>query len=227
MVPSSVAFESDRGLNDNRGLERIARSRMANTPGSDEVIAQTRIWLERAVIGLNLCPFAKSVYAQERIRYVVSAARAQRPLLADLMSELQALDAADPVRCETTLLIHPHVLEDFADYNDFLTQAEDAVAELGLAGILQIASFHPAYQFEDAGPDDIENYTNRSPYPMLHLLRESSVERAVTTFPDTTAIYRNNIRTMHRLGRDGWRRLWSAETGNDGNSAASKSDTER
>jgi hypothetical protein len=185
---------------------------MELSPGADEVVAHTRLWLERAVIGLNLCPFAKSVYVHERIRYVVSEARTTRPLVAELMSALQALDAADPALCETTLLIHPQVLTDFADYNEFLAQAEEAVAELGLEGVMQIASFHPAYQFDDAGPDDIENYTNRSPYPMLHLLRESSVERAVTTFPDTTEIYRNNIQTMRRLGREGWRRLGLAQT---------------
>ena len=181
---------------------------MNERPDDGEVIAATRSWLEKAVIGLNLCPFAKPVYLHDRIRYFVSAARSPTELIGDLMAELRALDAADPEQCETTLLIHPHILADFLDYNDFLAQADDAVAELGLQGVIQVASFHPRYQFEDAGPDDIENYTNRSPYPMLHLLRESSVERAVTTYPDTTAIYRNNIETLRRLGHEGWRRLW-------------------
>jgi len=181
---------------------------MNSKPSSDEVVAATRTWLERAVIGLNLCPFAKQVHLHDRIRYFVSAVRSPRELLEDLMTELRALDAADPDQCETTLLVHPHVLGDFLDYNDFLAQADDAVAELGLKGVIQVASFHPRYQFEDTGPDDIENYTNRSPYPMLHLLRESSVERAVTTYPDTTAIYRSNIETLRRLGHEGWRRLW-------------------
>ena len=184
---------------------------MIDQPGPEEVVSATRIWLERAVIGLNLCPFARSVHLHDRIRYFVSAARSPVQLLEDLMEELRALDAADPERCETTLLIHPHVLADFADYNDFLAQADDAVAELGLEGVIQVASFHPRYQFEDAGPDDIENYTNRSPYPMLHLLRESSVERAVTTHPDTNAIYRKNIATLRELGHEGWRRLWLKE----------------
>jgi hypothetical protein len=179
--------------------------------GAEEVVDATRIWLERAVIGLNLCPFAKSVHLHDRIRYFVSDARSSASLLEDLMAELRALDAADPAQCETTLLIHPHVLADFLDYNEFLEQADDAVSELGLEGLIQVASFHPRYQFEDAGPDDIENHTNRSPYPMLHLLRESSVERAVTTYPDTTAIYRKNIETLRRLGHEGWRRLWLAE----------------
>ena len=178
---------------------------------SDDVIAATRLWLERAVIGLNLCPFAKPVHVNDRIRYFVSGAHSPARLLEDLMAELRALDAADPALCETTLLIHPHVLADFVDYNAFLEEADDAVSELGLEGVIQVASFHPRYQFDDAGPDDIENYTNRSPYPMLHLLRESSVERAVTTYPDTTAIYRKNIETLRRLGHEGWRRLWFAE----------------
>jgi hypothetical protein len=180
-------------------------------PGAEEVVAVTRTWLERAVIGLNLCPFAKTVHLNNGIRYFVSDARSSARLLEDLMAELRALDAADPAQCDTTLLIHPHVLADFSDYNEFLAQADDAVAELGLEGVIQVASFHPRYQFEDAGPDDIENYTNRSPYPMLHLLRESSVERAVTTYPDTTTIYRKNIDTLRRLGHEGWRRLWLAE----------------
>jgi hypothetical protein len=176
--------------------------------GTEEIVTATRTWLEKAVIGLNLCPFARVVHVHERIRYFVSAADSSRLLLDDLMSELRALDVADANQCETTLLIHPYVLAYFPDYNDFLAQADDAVAELGLQGVIQLASFHPNYQFEDAGPDDIENYTNRSPYPMLHLLRESSVERAVTAYPDTTDIYRKNIETLRRLGHDGWRRLW-------------------
>ena len=188
---------------------------MMDQAGAEEVVSATRTWLERAVIGLNLCPFAKPVHLNNRIRYFVSDARSQARLLEDLMTELQALDAAAPARCETTLLIHPHVLIDFSDYNDFLEQADDAVSELALEGVIQVASFHPRYQFEDTGPDDIENYTNRSPYPMLHLLRESSVERAVTTYPDTTAIYRKNIETLRRLGHEGWRRLWLAEVPQD------------
>jgi hypothetical protein len=182
---------------------------------AQEVVTATRTWLEKAVIGLNLCPFAKTVHLNNRIRYFVSDARSQVRLLEDLMAELRALDATDPALCETTLLIHPDVLTDFSDYNDFLEQADDAVAELGFEGVIQVASFHPDYQFEDAGPDDIGNYTNRSPYPMLHLLRESSVERAVTTYPDTTAIYRKNIETLRRLGHEGWRRLWLEETSQD------------
>jgi len=175
------------------------------------VAAATQRWLERAVIGLGLCPFAKAVYVKRQIRYAVTAATTADALLAELAHELALLAQADPEEIDTTLLIHPHVLSDFSDYNEFLGQADDAIAELGLEGVIQVASFHPRYQFEGAGPDDIENYTNRSPYPMLHLLRESSVERAVTTHPDTTAIYRKNMDTLRALGHDGWRRLWLAE----------------
>jgi len=183
----------------------------ARLAGADQVVAATRSWLEKAVIGLNLCPFAKPVHLHDRIRYCVSPAQAPSALVEDLMAELRTLDAADPGICETTLLIHPRVLGDFFDYNGFLARADDAVAELGLEGVIQVASFHPQYQFADAAIDDIENYTNRSPFPMLHLLRESSVERAVTTYPDTTTIYKKNIDTLRRLGHDGWRRLWLAD----------------
>ena len=173
----------------------------------EEIIAATRAWLEKAVIGLDLCPFARAVHVRNQIRYVVSEAETPEELLEDLITELQALAAADPEETDTTLLIHPRVLEDFLDYNDFLGVAEAAVEELGLTGVLQVASFHPKYQFAGTKPDDIENYTNRSPYPILHLLREASVERAVAAFPDTAGIFEKNIETMRRLGHEGWRRL--------------------
>jgi hypothetical protein len=172
-------------------------------------IAATRHWLERAVIGLNLCPFAKAVHVKEQIRWVESPARDAQALLDDLRRELQLLAAADPEAVETTLLIHPHALNDFLDYNDFLDVADAAIEELGLAGVLQVASFHPDYQFAGTAPGDVENLSNRSPHPMLHLLREDSIDRAVATFPDTATIYERNIETLHRLGADGWRRLIS------------------
>ena len=178
---------------------------------SNKIIAVTRRWLERAVIGLNLCPFAKSVHVNGRIRYCVSGAQSTMELVTDLSTELRALRAADPAVCETTLLIHPGVLTDFVEYSLFLRAAERTVAKQGFAEEFQIASFHPAYQFGDAGPDDVENYTNRSPYPMLHLLRESSIERAVAAFPDAAMIYEKNIETLRRLGHAGWQRLWVAE----------------
>jgi hypothetical protein len=173
----------------------------------EDIVATTRQWLEKAVIGLSLCPFAKPVYAREQIRYVVSGAETPEALLADLMDELQTLAAAEPEAIETTLLIHPEVLNDFLDYNDFLGVAEEAVADLGLEGILQVASFHPEYQFAGTEPDDVTNYTNRSPYPTLHLLREASVERAVAAVPDAAEIYERNMETLRRLGVEGWRRL--------------------
>lgn len=176
---------------------------------SDEaVVRATREWLERAVIGLNLCPFAKAVHAKRQIRMVVSPATTVEALLADLIHELRLLAVADPGDVETTLLVHPHVLDDFLDYNDFLDLADAAVEELGLDGELQVASFHPHYQFADSEPDDISNFSNRSPFPTLHLLRESSVERAVAAFPEAERIFEANIETLQRLGHVGWRRLW-------------------
>ena len=179
------------------------------------IIAETRDWIEKAVIGLNLCPFAKVVYVNDRIRYCVSEAESQDALLADLSRELRALQAADPQTCETVLLIHPGVLTDFLDYNDFLDAADAAVEALGLTGEIQIASFHPHYQFAGSSPDDVENCTNRSPYPMLHLLRESSVERVEQSNPDVDAIPARNVETLRRLGLEGWRRLWLAESRKD------------
>ena len=175
------------------------------------VIAATRAWLERAVIGLDLCPFAGAVHLGNRIRWCVSAARTPEALLDDLARELLALQNADPQDCETTLLIHPRVLGDFPDFNDFLDAADGALEELGLEGEIQVASFHPQYRFAGTGPDEIGNFTNRSPYPTLHLLREASIERALAACSDTDAIYEKNIRTLRGLGIDGWRRLWLDE----------------
>jgi len=174
---------------------------------ADEVIAATREWLEKAVIGLNLCPFAKAVHAGNQIRYAVSDAQTPEALLADLGRELQMLVAADRADVETTLLIHPRVLVDFVDYNDFLDIADAAVEELGFAGTIQVASFHPHYRFADTEADAIENFSNRSPYPMLHLLREESVERAIAAFPDVARIPERNIETLRGIGHDGWHRL--------------------
>jgi uncharacterized protein len=175
---------------------------------SDEIISATRRWVEKSVIGLNLCPFAENPYRGNRVRFMVSEQRSAAGLLEDLRSELQGLAAADHQNLETTLLIHPWVLADFTEYNDFLAVCDCVVAELNLEGEVQVASFHPQYQFAQTQPDDIENYTNRSPYPMLHLLREASVERAVAAVGDSEEIYRRNIRTLRDLGHAGWRRLW-------------------
>lgn len=177
------------------------------SPATDDPIMQTQRWLRRAVIGLGLCPFAKAVVARDQVRYVLSAAATPEALLAELHDELLWLHETDPAVVDTTLLIHPQVLTDFADYNDFLDEAEAAVDALGLEGEIQIASFHPDYRFAGTAPDDPGNCTNRSPYPMLHLLREASVERAVAAFPDPDAIVDRNIETLEKLGLEGYRRL--------------------
>ena len=176
----------------------------ARDPGRDEVVAATRRWVERAVIGLNLCPFARAVSVSGQVRYAVSDATNTGVLLEDLESELRLLSLTAAGQVDTTLLILPSVLGDFLDYNDFLDVADAAVARLGLEGVIQVASFHPEYQFAGTDPDDITNFTNRSPYPILHLLREASVSAAVAAFPEAELIYQRNIDTMERLGIDGW-----------------------
>jgi len=187
----------------------------ADPPGSNEfadrVIAATRNWVEKAVIGLRLCPFAASPYLRGLVRYRVSEQQSPEGLAEELAQELLYLAAADPLLCETSLLIHPYVLGDFLEYNQFLDQADAAVAALGLRGELQIASFHPAYQFAGSGPDDVENYSNRSPYPMLHLLREPSVERAAAAFPEVNEIGNRNMATLRELGAVGFRKLLNPE----------------
>lgn len=174
----------------------------------DVMIAEIKNWLEKAVIGLNLCPFAKAVHVKEQIRYVVSNAQNEEELLADLLDELQQLYDADADKLETTLLLHPYVLTDFLDYNDFLEVADAAVSELALDGEIQVASFHPDYQFAETRYEDVGNFSNRAPYPCLHLLRETSVERAVAVFPDAGKIYEKNIETLKALGVEGWKKLW-------------------
>ena len=174
---------------------------------STTVIAETRAWLEHAVIGLNLCPFAKAVHAKGQVRYVVSEATDPDALLAELQAEMRRLADTDPAEVDTTLLIHPQVLQDFYDFNDFLGLAEDALADAGHEGVLQLASFHPEFQFAGTDADDIGNATNRAPYPTLHLLREASIDRAVAAFPEAEAIYEANIETMERLGPEGWAAL--------------------
>jgi len=174
----------------------------------EAVIAAMREWIEKAVIGLNLCPFAKAVYVKNQVRFVVSHAPHLDSFLEDLDRELDFLAAADPDEIDTTLLIHPTLLPDFLDFNDFMQLAEAAVDEHGLDGVIQIASFHPRFQFESTAPDDLGNYTNRAPFPTLHLLREASIERAVAAFPEAETIYQRNIETLQKLGLDGWQALW-------------------
>ena len=182
---------------------------MIESPAQDPITA-TRDWLERAVIGLNLCPFAKSVYAKQQVRFVLSDASTPEALLEQLAEELLLLRDAPASEIDTTLLVHPDVLQDFLDYNDFLDNADAAVEALDLGGILQVASFHPAYQFAGTAPQDISNYTNRAPYPTLHLLREDSVSRAVAAFPEADSIVDRNIETLDKLGIEGWEKLFSA-----------------
>ena len=176
---------------------------------SDDPIELTQRWLERAVIGLNLCPFAKAVHAKGQVRWVLSDATTPEALLAQLGEELLQLRDTPADAIDTTLIVHPQVLTDFLDYNDFLDSADALVESLGLDGVLQVASFHPVYQFAGSAPDDVENFTNRSPYPTLHLLREDSVSRAVEAFPDPDVIVERNVETLRRLGVDGWRALLS------------------
>lgn len=178
-----------------------------NTPHASTVIAETRAWLEHAVIGLNLCPFAKAVHAKRQVRYVVSDATDPEALLAELLAEMQRLADTDPAEVDTTLLVHPQVLQDFYDFNDFLGLAEDALVDAGHEGVLQLASFHPEFQFAGTDADDVGNATNRAPYPTLHLLREASVDRAVAAFPEADAIFEANMQTMEALGTDGWAAL--------------------
>lgn len=170
----------------------------------EEVIAATRDWIEKAVIGLNLCPFAKSVYVKNQVRIVVSDARHIDGFLEDLDRELDHLAEVDPEVTDTTLLIHPTLFPDFLDFNDVHQIADEAVAEHDLEGVIQIASFHPQYQFEGTEPDDITNYTNRAPYPTLHLIREASLDKAVEAFPEAETIYERNMETLRKLGLAGW-----------------------
>jgi uncharacterized protein len=173
----------------------------------DEVIAATRAWIDKAVIGLNLCPFAKAVYVKEQVRYVVSEAKHLDGFLEDIDREIQLLGEADPQQIDTTLIMHASLLDDFLDFNDFIDLVDDAVSEHGLEGTLQVAAFHPQWQFADTEPDDIGNYTNRAPFPTIHLLREASVTRAVDAFPEAESIYERNIDTLQKLGIGGWRAL--------------------
>jgi len=176
-------------------------------PASAQAISATRDWLLRAVIGLNLCPFAKGVHVKGQIRYIASTAVTEDALLDDLVRELQTLEAAAPDDIDTTLLITPHVLADFSAFADFLDLVEVVLGTHGYRGRIQVASFHPDYVFADTEADDMANYTNRAPFPILHLLREASLSKAVAAFPDAALIYERNIATLRRIGLEGWRAL--------------------
>ena len=177
------------------------------TTPADRAIAETRAWVRRAVVGLNLCPFAKAPLVKGQVRFVVCESADPRVLLDALCTQMRELAAADAAVVETTLLIHPAALVDFDEFNEFLDAADAALEDLGLDGVLQVASFHPRYQFAGTGADDLSNVTNRSPHPTLHLLREASVERATSAFPEAQAIFETNIATLDELGAEGWARL--------------------
>lgn len=173
----------------------------------EAVVAATQRWVERAVIGLNLCPFAKGVQTKGQVHYAVSQADDPQALLADLKQALLDLQACVPDQRDTTFLIAPLALPDFLDFNDFLDRADRLLRKMRLDGIFQIASFHPQFRFADAAPDDISHFTNRAPYPILHLLREQSIDRAVAAFPDAALIYEHNMQTLRALGHAGWKAL--------------------
>lgn len=187
---------------------------MSETPPDhdERVVARTRRWLERAVIGLNLCPFAKAVHAKGQVHYAVSHAAGWQELDAEVARELRDLVNADPQQRETTLLIMPDGLQDFVEFSAYLRQAHRVLAAARFEGVIQLASFHPKYQFGDAAEDEVSNCTNRSPYPTLHLLREASIDRAVMAFPQAESIYEANMQTLRQLGHAGWDKLevgWS------------------
>lgn len=178
-----------------------------------DVLSQTVAWLEKAVIGLNLCPFAKGVHVKGQIHYVISHSVEPADLLDDLAIELTALQAIDPQQRDTTLLIAPLCMPEFWEFNDFQTRANKVLRKLGLEGILQIANFHPDYQFAGTEADDIGNYTNRAPFPILHLIREDSLAKAVEAFPHAEMIFEKNIETLQALGIDGWQALGLSSRG--------------
>jgi uncharacterized protein len=177
-------------------------------PDVNAVLAATENWLTRAVIGLGLCPFAAQIVREGRLHLAVSDAHTPGGLLEDLALQLRELLSMNPAERETTLLIHPWVLGDFYDFNEFLAACDRTLVEMDLEGVIQIASFHPQYQFAGTTPQDLGNCSNRSPYPTLQLLREESVARATAHLADPEEIYQANIRTLEALGADGWARLW-------------------
>ena len=173
----------------------------------DTLIQHTRIWLEKAVIGLNLCPFAKTPYVKNRVRISISHAKHLDGFLEDLDRELQLLGNTPADTLETTLLIHPDLFPDFFVFNDMLDIAEQAIVDNELEGVIQIAPFHPDFQFDGTDADDISNYTNRSPYPTLHLIREDSIAKASAAFPNAAAIFERNIALLEEMGQTGWDKL--------------------
>ena len=183
------------------------------------VIEDTQLWLNKAVIGLNLCPFAKAVVAKQQVRYVVCMDSEPEQVLKMLQEEMQLLINTDAAVLDTTLLIAPHLLPDFLEFNEFLFDCDSVLLSMELEGVLQIADFHPRYQFAGTEPDDISNFTNRAPYPTLHLLREESIDKAVAACPAASLIYERNMQVLEDLGREGWESLFKENTATPGNTA--------
>ena len=212
-MPQQLAHPTAHPMDQHSPPDRLdaataaGQDQVAGRPSSEVVERDTRAWVERAVIGLNLCPFARAVQVKGRLHYAVSAAGDASSLLADLAREIEALVACDPSVRETTLLIAPGCLADFLAFNDFLGRADRLLRKLRCEGVLQIASFHPDYRFAGTAADDITNATNRSPYPTLHLLREDSIDVAVQAFPEAAQIFERNQRTLEQLGAAGWAAL--------------------
>ncbi len=180
-------------------------------PSTSDVENSVRKWLENMVIGLNLCPFAKSVYIKNQVRIVVYEGE-EDELLGCIESELLYLRKTPDTEIDTTLVVVPHLLKDYYDFNDFLIYTDALIEEMGLEGEIQIADFHPYYQFAGTQKEDVENYTNRSPYPIFHLLRESSIDRAVEQFPDAAEIFERNISKMQTLGIEKLKTLLKTES---------------
>jgi hypothetical protein len=181
-----------------------------NSTEHQAYLSKTRHWMERVVIGLNLCPFAKAPAAKGAVHLAFSPATTPTQLTADLVQALQHL-VQNPAT-ETTLLVHPFVLGDFESYNDYLDVVDQVLEDMDLLGVVQVASFHPDYQFAGTQPDDPENNTNRSPYPTLHLIREESLDRAVDSGQDADTIVARNIETMNQLGPNGYTHLMTTFT---------------
>lgn len=178
-----------------------------NDMTDDQIIALTRAWLEEAALGLNLCPFAESVHRNNQIAYYVSRAENESVLMEDLVLAIDALLDADPAKTDTAFLIHPFALQNFEEYNEFIGWTMNFLEESSLEAVVQIASFHPEYRFAGTSADDITNCTNRSPLPMLHLLRESSVDAALTALPEAAQLVEKNLDTLRNLGTAGWNAL--------------------
>jgi len=187
-----------RYMNTSNELRRVGKS--GEILEYENIVGPVRHWVESLVVGLNLCPFAKRELVKNRVRFSVTEAVTEEQLLVDLQTELEFLNSDEAI--ETTLLIHPRVLQEFYNYNQFLSYADSLLAQMGLNGVYQIASFHPDYQFSGTEPEDVENYTNRSPYPMLHMIREESLDRGIANYPDLDQIPERNIELLNSLGRD-------------------------